>query len=278
MKTRPSDCRGKENSSTNAPNCYKLQSDPKCFLQPMRRIVTNYNLTPNVNIHLNPVRVAAMGLSKQHRLRARSGAVNRPDESVVERRMEALREYRWSSYRAYVGATRVPAWLRCAEALELGGGKAKEQRNNYRRYVENQIREGVVKSPWEELTDRVVLGGTEFLRRVGGALQKAGRLKSAPKGIRKTTGFAEVVAAVERVRRDQWDSFRERHGDRGRDQVLYLARRATPLSLSKLAKAAGLNQHASVAVAIKRYEDDMRRMPAERKMLKEAGELLQITM
>jgi chromosomal replication initiation ATPase DnaA len=63
-----------------------------------------------------------------------------------------------------------------------------------------------------------------------------------------------------------------------RDQALYLARRATPLSLSELAKQAGLNQHASVAMAIKRYERDAPNNPAEHKLLRRAIHLLQITM
>lgn len=39
------------------------------------------------------------------------------------------------------------------------------------------------------------------------------------------------------------------------------------LFFSELAKAAGFDQHASVAVAIKRYEIDGKRMPTERKLL-----------
>lgn len=237
-----------------------------------------WGLSLSAYIHLNPVRVVGLGLDKRHRQRARSVAMDRPDEPVTRQRMATLREYRWSSYRAYIGAVKEPTWLRCADVLDLGGGPAIERRTNYRRYVESQIREGLEKCPWEELTDQVVLGGAQFLRKLRASLQKESRLHWAPKAIRKTLGFADVVAAVEKVRKDQWQTFRDRHGDRGRDQTLYLARRATPLSLSELAKAAGLNQPASVAMAIKRYESEVKQIRGERKLLEQAAELLQITM
>ena len=87
-----------------------------------------------------------------------------------------------------------------------------------------------------------------------------------------------MLRLVEKVRGKKWENFRDQHGDRGRDQAPYLARRATAVSLSELAKAAGLNQHASVALAIKRYADDAKQNPSERRLLKRAAHLLQITM
>jgi hypothetical protein len=60
-------------------------------------------------------------------------------------------------------------------------------------------------------------------------------------------GVIDILTKVgEDVRCVSGEKFREHHGDRGWDQVLYLARRGTPLPLWELAKAAGLNQHASV--------------------------------
>jgi putative transposase len=229
-------------------------------------------------IHLNPVRTAALDLCKIHRQRARAVGVDRPDQSLVQQRLQILRGYRWSSYRAFVGGVRPPVWLDCAGVLELGGGSANQKQANYRNYVENQVREGLAKSPWEELTDRTLLGGATFLRKVRASLQMDARLQRAPKSLRQPLSFGEVIAAVEKVRKGTWEEFRERHGDRGRDQALYLARRATSLTLSELAKAAGLNQHASVAVAIKRYEKDAKKNPAERRFLKQAADLLEITM
>jgi hypothetical protein len=120
------------------------------------------------------------------------------------------------------------------------------------------------------------LGGARFLRKLQTGLKSQSRLQWASKSIRKTLTFEDVVAAVEKVRGERWEDFRDCHGNRGRDQALYLARRATPLSLSALAQAAGLNQHAGVAVAVKRYGRDAQQNPTERKLLKQAAELLRI--
>jgi hypothetical protein len=237
-----------------------------------------WGLKLSAYIHLNPVRTEALGLGKQHRQRARAVAIDRPDESLIRDRMKTLRQYRWSSYRSYVGAVKDPPWLHTADVLALAGGSKNQQHTNYRRYVENQIRDGLAKSPWEELTDQVLLGGAQFVRKLRAGLPDQTRLQWAPKTIRKPATFDEVLRVVEEVRGKKWENFREQHGDRGRDQALYLARRATALSLSELAKAAGLNQHASVAVAIKRYADDAKQNPSERRLLKRAAHLLQITM
>jgi hypothetical protein len=41
----------------------------------------------------------------------------------------------------------------------LGGGRKGQERRHYREYVEAAVREGLAKSPWEELREQVVLGG-----------------------------------------------------------------------------------------------------------------------
>ena len=91
-------------------------------------------------IHLNPVRVGRLGLSKSDRQRARVGP---PDVKLFQQRIGCLREQRWSSYRAYIGLAAKPSWLECEEVLKLGGGRVEERGANYRRYVESAVREGI---------------------------------------------------------------------------------------------------------------------------------------
>jgi REP element-mobilizing transposase RayT len=85
-------------------------------------------------LHLNPVRVRALGLSKSQRQAQRVGLSPAPNPEEVRRRMEVLRQYRWSSYRAYLGLAVVPRWLECATVLGLGGGRKGEQQRRYREY------------------------------------------------------------------------------------------------------------------------------------------------
>jgi len=96
-------------------------------------------------VHLNPVRVGRLGLGKAERGRARAGLSPAPKPEQVRERIQQLRRYRWSSYRAYLGMAREPEWLECGEVLRLGGGKKGEERRAYREYVEGAVREGLFK-------------------------------------------------------------------------------------------------------------------------------------
>src|SRR5258706_317035 len=109
-------------------------------------------------IHLNPVRIAELGLGKTEQSGIRSGLAPAPDPGLVRQRVAVLRQYRWSSYRAYIGIGARPEWLDCEDVLSLGGGAKSQWRREYRDYVESAAREGLVKSPWEELREQVVLG------------------------------------------------------------------------------------------------------------------------
>ena len=74
-------------------------------------------------IHLNPVRVARLGLDKTSRARQRAGGEGKPDGGVVRKRLEVLGNYRWSSYRAYAGLEKAPDWQECGWVLGRMGGK-----------------------------------------------------------------------------------------------------------------------------------------------------------
>ena len=74
-------------------------------------------------VHLNPVRVKALGMSRSQQDERRHGpqAGERQKPEVVRARLEKLRSYPWSSLRAYAGFestrhgwTKVPLWRRFA--------------------------------------------------------------------------------------------------------------------------------------------------------------------
>ena len=68
---------------------------------------------------------------------------------------------------------------------------------------------------------------------------------------------------MEEFKGERWDEFRGRHGDGGRDMVIYLARRVGGLTLSELARRAGLNSDAAVSMALRRYARWLARAPKE---------------
>jgi hypothetical protein len=65
--------------------------------------------------------------------------------------------------------------------------------------------------------------------------------------------FDTVVGVVEHLKEERWEQFRNRHGDWGRDMVLYLARHHCGLTLKDLGKQAGLTNERSLAKAIHRF-------------------------
>ena len=77
-----------------------------------------YLLSLSRYVHLNPVKVIAV--------------VAKP----LAERVQLLREYPWSSYRAYVAATPPPPWLTLAPTLALMGGRGKERQARYGAFAE----------------------------------------------------------------------------------------------------------------------------------------------
>jgi putative transposase len=230
-------------------------------------------------VHLNPVRVGRLGLGKEDRQKLKVGNSDAPDRREVKVRLARLRRYRWSSYRAYAGLGKQPEWLECKPILELGGGKKEERMRHYREYVESAIREGLEESPWEQLQDQVVLGGEQFLQKLrvhvtGNAREQRGakRLaKARPK-------LKEVIANLEKVKRQVWPEFRDCHGDDGRDLVLYVGRHACGLKLRELATAVGMNDYSAVSIAIRRFEKQLRQNKATREQLKQVCQLSNVEM
>jgi len=70
-------------------------------------------------VHLNPVRLAELGLGKRHRRAQSAGLSPAPDAAQVRKRLEVLRSHRWSSYRACAGLCASPTWLECDTILSL---------------------------------------------------------------------------------------------------------------------------------------------------------------
>jgi hypothetical protein len=202
-----------------------------------------------------------------------------PHAAEVRKRVARLREYRWSSYRAYIGLGPVPAWLECQTVLGLGGGSKGKERLRYRDYVEGFVREGLEKSPWESVREQVVLGGAEFLKQlrshIGGNEQEqrgARRLRA------ERPQLGAVIAAVEKVKGRQWADFRDEYGDTGRDMTLFLGRRVCGLKLRELAQAVDLPNYGVVATNVRRYELRLQRDHTENARMQQVLKMLNCEM
>jgi len=198
-------------------------------------------------VHLNPIRIKALGQGKATRAAQRQGLTRPPTREEVEARLTKLRRYRASSYQAYAGYGKKPAWLDSEVVLSRAGGLAA-----YRKAVEDHVRQGVEESPWQQVRWGLVLGGESFAERVRKQL-RVGREASGKRALRRRRTFADVVGAAERLTGETWAAFRDRHGDRRRDLVLWVAKCCTGLTAAELGRLAGGMDYAAVNMAIRRF-------------------------
>jgi hypothetical protein len=165
-----------------------------------------------------------------------------------------LRDYRWTSYRAYLGLVPAPQWLTVDGLLRQGlRGKSGDGAEAYRSYVESAIREGLAESPWEKLTAQTLLGSARFVRKMREGLTANPREQTGVRKLAERPGLAPVILAVETVKGERWEDFRDRYGDSGRDLVLYLGRRHSGLKLRELGQAAGSLDYMAVSLALHRF-------------------------
>jgi putative transposase len=107
-------------------------------------------------VHLNPVRPR----DKQ--------------SPIPTERGDDLKQYPWSSHRAYLGLASEPAWL-CTQWLSFFGRRRSDAKRQYGRFVQDAFGESLP-SPWRNLTLGLVLGGEALLERVRNLVgKKAGR-------------------------------------------------------------------------------------------------------
>lgn len=218
--------------------------------------------------HLNPVRVAGLGLDKPRRAAGRLGVGPAPSRELAGQRLRCLREWRWSSYRSYAGYGAAPGWLVQEPLRRLCGGRTdKEQRAALRQYTEGPLRQGVIEPPWERLVGGLVLGSEAFAKRSLEAVRGNLREQTELRRLAERASWAEIVSAVERLKGEAWGEFRNRHGDWGRDAALWLGRRAGRLSLAELGRLAGEVDYAAVAQALTRFGQRMERTPELRQHL-----------
>lgn len=213
-------------------------------------------------VHLNPIRLEVLGLGKDDRRRQRTAAAADPGEDLVGQRLRHLREFPWSSYRAYVGLAKAPKWLDMDGLLGPSGISADATgRRKLREYHEAPLREGRLESVWECAVGGAIFGSAEFVASI------RARLKSISKEVPRSTeivtpvSWERIVAAVEVRHGGKWDEFRDRHGDWGRDVAAYFGRRAGRMTLAQLGERLGGVGVAAIGQAVSRVGKWQRERP-----------------
>lgn len=211
----------------------------------------------NRYIHLNPARLESLKLGKQRQAEIRRGIEEPAEEVFVRRRLDVLRAYPWSSYRAYAGYVKGPPQLEFGVVLGLFEGQSAEQRRrSLRDYTEYPIREGI---EGDGLLERVrygaFLGSEEWTENMRTLLigneREQGALKRAR---RERVGFEEIAASISKESGEPWKALVERRGHPARALAIVLSRRHTSLSLREIGERRGGTDYAAVSQAKHRME------------------------
>jgi REP-associated tyrosine transposase len=222
-------------------------------------------------VHLNPVRIARLGLSKRARAERAAGLSPPSNPEEVRERLAVLRAFPWSSYRAYIGLEQPLEWLEVEVLRRQASPSRREAKTAYRSYVEEAIREGIAESPWEKVQAQLVLGGKSLKDKVQRLLKQGG---CAHPGMKKLQGrqFSAVMEVVCELKGEPWGEYRDRRGDWGRDLALWLGRHRCALTLPELGNFVEVPA-AAVGVAIGRFA---RRLDQERALAKLAARATQM--
>jgi REP element-mobilizing transposase RayT len=199
-------------------------------------------------VHFNPIAVKALGLGKREKKAENSGRAV-PTAELLEKRLETLRTFRWSSYGAYAGYTPPQAWLHTDEILT----RVPSGREGYRKAAESRMTGGNSESLWSQARWGVVLGSAAFADKMR-QLSHVARETCGRGELYRQARWDDIVSAVERVKGEPWSSFVERHADWGRDLALWVASRRCGMRLRELGECAGGMDYSAVSEAIRSFE------------------------
>jgi len=190
-------------------------------------------------IHLNPVRA-----------------------NLVERPAD----YKWSSYRAYLGLRKRPEWLRTETTLKRFGSAVPEQRKGYRGFVEEEV----ASDPLSDLRFGAILGGEKFVEWARAKLRgnAPGEDASELSALKRARAPADLDFICEFLREafgidEQKLSAKGRWKNDDRDLAIYLATRHSGRRLTEIGERFGGIGASAVSHARKRIE---RRMAKDRSL------------
>ena len=209
----------------------------------------------SVYVHLNPLRIARLGLGKLDNKRESEGKGEKPDVKVVNRRLQELRRYRWSSYRYYGGYCKSVEWLKMETILKSFGKTGKVRHQGYRHLVRERLKRGTEESELERLRDEVALGSASFVEKLkhqfGGGV---GRETSGRRKLAQTVDLETIIRCIEEMKGEKRTEWLTRHGDQGKWMVLHLARHRAGMTLRSLGDRIGGMDYAAVSMGIRRFE------------------------
>jgi putative transposase len=229
-------------------------------------------LTINRYIHLNPVRVTALG-GHEGRVAAEQAE---PDREMIKARVAAL-SYPWSSYNVYVGNEKNPGWLTTDSIYTLFDQHSpRSLRVAYRRELEQMAALGDWETDWKDkISASLLLGSETFIRQM---IRQLKGNRHEQRGLRQSErigpDWETICTAVSKVWKEDWETLGAKRGNGALPAAWYLARNFAGMRLAELSSASNDAAYSAVSMAISRFEkrldvdrDLQRRIKAARKIL-----------
>jgi REP-associated tyrosine transposase len=148
-------------------------------------------------------------------------------------------DWPWSSYRATVGDSRPPQWLRVDLILSRFADDRSHARNAYQKFVSQGIHQS---SPLEQVHGQIWLGDRPFLDRMV-PKARVTRAEGIPLAQRRPDrpNRQEILATVGRVFDVAPDDVLSRRNQEAFQAAVFLMRRVLDLSAKEIAAAAGVS-------------------------------------
>jgi REP element-mobilizing transposase RayT len=190
---------------------------------------------------------------------------------VRTRIVQRARDYRWSSYPAYLDRRKAPDWLDWETVVLERAKDLARARAAYRRFVEAAVGKAL-KSPLEFAVGGAFLGSSDWVDQMRARLAEEPDDPNVPN--RRRLAARPSTANILAVVADQFDvdarAFGEvrRHDNEARNAAVYLHRRLTNEPLRALAKRFGNVSTSAISKLTRRAESRRREDPAWDRLLR----------
>lgn len=226
-------------------------------------------------VHLNPVCREVFGFGKRAQ-KVEGQGMRAPSKEVATKRVTALREYLWSSYRAYGGYRRAPGWLDVETLLARASRVEGKQAMAYRRDAKALLTKGVELSIHERLRDSIAIGGEGFVREVKRLAKGGERETENRRELRRCVTFEDVVRATEEVCGGAWKEISSCRGGPARPLAMWAARRYCGMTLRETGECLNGMDYAAVCMALRRFEERAKKDRQLRDMMANLKEKLYV--
>ena len=195
--------------------------------------------------------------------------------------IESLGDYKWSSYRAYVGDATKPGWLETSWLLSRFGKTTRERQRNYREFVEG-VDAKKIQDPGSNAVSGFILGGSDFVDRIKGTFLTGRNDEAGVPQLKKLKPRVSPETIVEKVSREfkiDADSItaKGRKHNVARDIAIYLAKDNCGVPFKDLGVFFGNATGQAITMAYSRIAKEIQKNKSvKRKVTNVKGQILKI--